>query len=73
MDKRWAAKLLLIFLLLWTGLNFINVLRTAFTLADSKCKQKDSQVGSVVWRFWDLQAYELYVKRWWNWALEKKN
>jgi hypothetical protein len=39
-----------------TGLNFINVLRAAFTLADPECTRKDSQVGSVVWRFWDLQA-----------------
>jgi len=50
-----------------TGLNFINVLHTAFMLVDPKCAKKDSQVSSVIWRFWDLRAQELYVKRWWNW------
>ncbi len=29
------------------GLNFINVLRAALTLADLECPQKDSQFGSV--------------------------
>jgi len=38
------------------GLNFINILQAAFTLADPESARKDSQVGSVVWRFWDLQA-----------------
>ncbi len=38
------------------GLNFINVLWAAFTLADPKCTKKDSQVGSVVWHFWELRA-----------------
>jgi len=38
------------------GLNFINVLLAAFMLADPECAKKDSQVGSVVWHFWDLQA-----------------
>ncbi len=38
------------------GLNFINVLCTAFTHVDPECTKKDSQVSSVNWRFWDLQA-----------------
>jgi len=37
-----------------SGLNFINVLRTAFTHVDPECAKKDSQVISVIWRFWDL-------------------
>ncbi len=37
-------------------LNFINVQRAAFTLADPECEKKDSQVGSVVLCFWDLQS-----------------
>ncbi len=36
--------------------NFINVLRTAFAHVDPECAKKDSQVSSVVWCFWDLQA-----------------
>jgi len=38
------------------GLNFINILRTAFTHVDPKCAKKDTQVSSVIWRFWDLRA-----------------
>jgi len=37
------------------GVDFINFLRAAFTREDPKCK-KDSQVSSVVWRFWDQRA-----------------
>ena len=39
-----------------SGLNFTNVLRAAFIRADPKCAKKDSQVSSVIWRFWDLRA-----------------
>jgi len=38
------------------GLNFINVLGTAFTHIDPECAKKDSQVSSVIWRFWDPRA-----------------
>ncbi len=38
------------------GLNFINILCTAFTHIDPECAKKDSQVSSVIWRFWDLRA-----------------
>ncbi len=37
-------------------LNFINIFSTAFTQVDLKCAKKDSQVNSVIWRFWDLRA-----------------
>jgi hypothetical protein len=39
-----------------TGVNFINVLRTAVTHVDPECAKKDSQVSSVIWHFWDLRA-----------------
>jgi len=48
------------------GLNFINVLSTAFTHVDPKCAKKDSQVSSVIWHFWDPCAEKLHVKSWWN-------
>ncbi len=38
------------------GLNFINVLRTAFSHICPECAKKDSQVSSVIWHFWDLRA-----------------
>jgi hypothetical protein len=37
------------------GVNFINILRTAYTCIDPECAKKYSQVSSVIWRFWDLQ------------------
>jgi len=37
-----------------SGLNFINVLRTAFMHVDPESAKKDSQVSSVIWHFWDL-------------------
>jgi len=39
-----------------TGVNFINIQRTALTCADTESAKKDSQVSSVVLRFQDLQA-----------------
>jgi hypothetical protein len=39
-----------------SGLNIINVLHTAFTNVDLKYAKKESQVSSVIWRFWDLRA-----------------
>jgi hypothetical protein len=48
------------------GLNFINVLRTAFTHIDPECAKKDSQVSGVIWCFWDLRsvkaAHKMLVK-----------
>ncbi len=34
------------------GLNFINILRTAFTQVDPECAKKDSQASIVILRFW---------------------
>jgi len=41
------------------GLNFINVLCTAFAHVDPECAKKDSQVSIVILRFWALQAQKL--------------
>jgi len=45
------------------GLNFINVLHTAFTHVDPECAKKDSQVSIVILRFWAPQELKLYVER----------
>jgi len=50
---------------LTTGLNFINILHTAFTCVDSE-SVGFSQILSIFLRFWDLHAQKLLVKRWWN-------
>ncbi len=39
-----------------TSVNFINVLRVAFTHADPKIAKKDGQVISLFCAFWDLRA-----------------
>jgi len=44
------------------GVNFINFLRTAFTLADSKSIKKTVKLSI----FFTLL---LYLERWWNWQL----
>jgi len=51
------------------SVNFINILRVAFTLVDPRKHKKYSLVISIFLHFWDVQAYKLYVERWWNWAL----
>jgi len=43
------------------GLNFINVLRTAFTRADPESVIIQSNPQYLL-RFWDLRAQKLYVK-----------
>jgi hypothetical protein len=37
-----------------TGVNFINILQAAFMHTDTE-SAKDSQVNSIILRFWDLQ------------------
>ena len=49
--------------------NFINVLRTAFTLVVPKSVKKFSLVLSIFLRFRDLRMQKLLVERWWNWHL----
>jgi hypothetical protein len=49
-----------------TGVNFINVLRAAFTSAVPKSAKKQSSCQSFL-HFQDLLAQKLLKERWWNW------
>ncbi len=49
-----------------SGVNFINVLRAAFTCLDPK-STKNSDDLTVFLRFWNLRMQKLLVKSWWNW------
>ncbi len=48
--------------------NFINVLRAAFTRPDPESAKKQSSCQSFM-SFWDLGKYKLLVEHWWNWHL----
>jgi hypothetical protein len=39
-----------------SGVNFINILRTAFTHVDPELAKKESQFSIVILRFWALRA-----------------
>jgi hypothetical protein len=45
------------------SVNFINVLRAAFTRADYESAKKDSQVVNLFLHFWDLHMKNLFVER----------
>jgi len=45
------------------GVNFINVLRAAFTHVDTKSAKKQSSCQSFS-RFWDVHAEKLLVEHW---------
>ncbi len=47
----------------YPGVNFIKVLRAAFMLVDPKSPNKDSQVVSLSYAFWDLHVQKLLVER----------
>jgi len=51
------------------GLNFINVLLTAFTLAEPKSVKRYWWLTCIFLPFWDLWAQKMLVERWWNWHL----
>jgi len=52
-----------------TGLNFINVLCTAFKRADPESVKRYWWLNCTFLRFWDLWVLKLYVECWWNWHL----
>jgi len=60
----------LILISLSPELNFINVLRSAFTLVDPKSIKRHWWLNYIFLRFWDLRAQKLYIERWWNWHLD---
>ncbi len=57
----------LTFMKLTPGVDFINVLHTAFTLVDLKSLKRHWWLKLYLLRFRDLQAQKLYVEHWWNW------
>jgi len=54
------------------GLNFINVLRTAFTLVDPKSIKKTLMTKLYFLHFWDLRVQKLCIECWWNWHQVEK-
>jgi len=62
-----AARNLLVKLI--PEVNFIYVLRTAFTLTDPESMKRYWWLDCIFLRFWDLWASKLHVKCWWNWYL----
>ncbi len=44
-----------------SGINFINILCTAFALVDSKSVKNTVKSPMSFLRFWDLQVQKLYV------------
>ncbi len=57
------------FVKLTLGVDFINVLRTAFTLIDPKSVKRCWWLDWVLTLLGSLRAQKLYVKCWWNWHL----
>ncbi len=47
------------------GLNFINILQTAFMRVNPE-RLEFSKILSIFLHFWDLRAQKLLVKHWWN-------
>jgi len=51
-------------LFLTPGVNFISILRAAFTNADPKSAKNRVKPSAFFCTFWDLRALKLQVKRW---------
>jgi len=52
-----------------SGVNFINILRAAFTRVGPKSAKIHSSCQSFLC-FWDKQKQKLLIEHWWNWHQE---